>query len=187
MGLQQQPSVRGALVSVGVNPEIRCNFQFNPSELQDRRTVTYASIGTPGAFVPNRQYAQGGDRTITFSVDLDGTRDGPDGFLTDQNGCITPELNKYRAFVNPRTDNWQQVANSTFASLYTSSQDLKQFVPPPSAVFIYGDMTISCIVTDLSITEKLFDPNLGVLRAKVAITLIEQVDFGNEPTSPPGA
>jgi hypothetical protein len=184
MGLQQQIAARGILVSVGVDPAIRIVFQYNPAELTDKRTVTYSTINTPGAFVPNRQYTQGGDRTITFSVDLDGLMEGPVSIDTDENGCITPELNKYRAFVNPQTNSWQQARNSTFADLYA---DVKQFNAPPTAIFVFGDMAINCVVTDLSITEKLFDPNLGLLRAKVAVTLIETIDYGNQPTSPPGA
>jgi hypothetical protein len=146
------------------------------------RTVTYSTINTPGAFVPNRQYTQGGDRTITFSVDIDGLMESPFPIDTDENGSITPELNKYRAFVNPQTSKWQEAANSTFANLYA---DVTQFNAPPAALFIFGDIAISCVVTDLSITEKLFDPRLGLLRAKVSLTLIETIDFGNQPTSPP--
>jgi hypothetical protein len=200
MGLQQQQKpARGKLISIDVNPEIEVDFQYNPAQLQDKRTVTYSTINTPGAFVPNRQYTQGGDRTITFSVDIDGLMQpgpmqGPPGSTkfppkpqieTDPvTGCITPELNKYRAFVNPKTGNWKKAANSTFANLY---KDVNQFNAPPLAKFIFGEMVILCVVTDLTITETLFDPKLGVLRAKVAITLIEQIDYGNQPTPPPGA
>ena len=185
MGLQQQTVARGTLFSLGLDPQIVINFQYNPAELQDKRTVTYSTINTPGAFVPNRQYVQGGDRTITFSVDLDGLMDGPVPIETDNNGCITPELNKYRAFVNPQTSHWQDAyAGSTFANLYAG---ISQFNPPPAAVFAFGDTIIDCVVTDVTITEKLFDANLGVLRAKVAVTLIETVDYGNQPTTPPGA
>lgn len=183
MPLQQLTTARGSLVSVGVSPEIRVNFQYNPSELQDKRSVSYATINTPGAFVPNRQYAQGGDRTITLAVELDGLMEGPVPIDTDENGCITPELNKYRAFVNPKTDKWKDAADSSFANLYPGDG---KFNAPPTALFVFGDVAISCVVTDLTITEKLFDPNLGVLRARVAITLIEQIDYGNQPTNPPG-
>jgi hypothetical protein len=184
MGLQQQTAARGTLFSLGIDPQIVIEFQYNPTELQDKRTVTYSTINTPGAFVPNRQYVQGGDRTITFSVDLDGLMDGPVPIETDNNGCITPELNKYRALVNPKTGKWNVASGSTFADLYAG---VNQFNPPPAAVFAFGDMIIDCVVTDVTITEKLFDPNLGVLRAKVAVTLIETVDYGNQPTQPPGA
>jgi len=184
MGLQQQTGARGLLRSVGVDPEIEIYFQYNPTELQDKRTVTYSTINTPGAFVPNRQYTQGGDRTVTFSVDLDGLMEGPFPIDTDERGCITPELNKYRAFVNPQTNDWQIAFDSTFANLYDKKTP---FTAPPKALFIFGDIALSCVVTDVTITEKLFDPKLGLLRAKVSVTLIETVDYGNQPTSPPGA
>jgi hypothetical protein len=176
------PTVRGFLISVGVSPEVRIDFQFNPKELTDRRALTYASVGAPGLLMPVRQYVQGGDRTISFSVEVDGRYPADTPIASDDSGGITPELNKYRAFVYPATSDWSSASGSSFVSLYDSTQ---QFVSPPQAIFGFGDIVVPCTVTEISITETLLDPNLSVLRAKVAVTLVERAPYGNEPTSPP--
>ena len=59
--------VRGCLISVGVSPQIVIDFQFNPTNLADKRTANYAPLAAPGALLPSRQYTSGGDRTLTFT------------------------------------------------------------------------------------------------------------------------
>ena len=189
---QLQNPTRGFLVSVGLTPEILVEFQYNPTTLTDRRAVTYATLNAPGLLLPVRQFNQGGDRTLSFTVRVDGVYPGP---ADDQipiargaNGSIQPELNKYRAFLYPQVyrqgSSWQDAAGS-FAPLYDGVQ---QFASPPACRFGYGqDRVVDCIVTDVTISETLFNAELAPLRADVTITLVELSPYGNEPTPPPGA
>ena len=119
-----QAAPRGFLVSVGVKPqEIAVHFQYNPTSLSDKRSINYSTITAPGVLFPTRQYTQGGDRTISFSVHIDGLFHGPaegsdaqgaspaagaDMIARGDNGSIVPELNKYRAFLYPQSDRWQE-------------------------------------------------------------------------------
>ena len=173
MAVQQRNPVRGFLVSVGLTPEILVKFQYNPSDLNDKRAVTYTTQSAPGLLLPIRQYNQGGDRTITFTVHLDGVFDGPADdeikIEKDENGSIQPELNKYRAFLYPQIDTWQQ-ARGSFVPLY---QQIQQFAGPPLCQFGFGDRLIDCIVTEVGIHETLFNPQLGPMRADVSVTLVE--------------
>ena len=57
--------------------------------------------------------------------------------------------------------------------------------PPPTCQFGFGDTVIDCIVTDVGITEKLFNQDLRPLRAEVSVSLVEVVLYENMPTPPP--
>jgi hypothetical protein len=168
--VQQTPPARGALISVGVDPPIRVDFQYNPAQLTDKRVVTYATLNAPGQVIPFHQYSQGGDRTISFTVRVDGLGDGPVDPERDSTGGITPELNKYRAFLYPPTGRPISDADASFLPLYEPG---RQFTEPPACRLQLGIRVIDCVVTELTITELLFNPHLCPIRADVALTLIE--------------
>lgn len=172
----QQLAVRGFLSSVGVVPEILVEFQLNPTQLTDRRTVGYATLNGPALIMPVRQYSQGADRTLSFTVRVDGLLEGPADSLVpiarDPEGSIWPELNKYRAFLYPKTPRWlDPVTRSSFAPLFDRTS---LFESPPLCRFGFGmGRVIDCVVTDVGITEQLFLPSLAPLRAEVSVTLVE--------------
>lgn len=179
----ERHSVRGFLVSVGLDPEILVQFQFNPDKLQDRRGVDYAKINAPGLLMPVRQYNQGGDRTLTFTVRVDGLYAAPHErpVARDEDGGISAELNKYRAFLYPGNPAWQR-ARGSFQGLYEGTQ---VFAAPPRCRFGFGQRLVDCIVTDVGITELMFNSNLAPLRADVSVTLVELPLYGNEPQEIP--
>lgn len=181
--MAQKNPVRGFLVSVGLNPELLVEFQYNPTQFSDKLSVEYATINAPGLLAPVRQYSHGGDRTISFTVHIDGLFDGPIKIATDDKGGITPELNKYRAFMYPKKQNNWKDAKASFIELYDNTQ---QFASPPTCVFGFGEQISDCIVTDVSITETLFNEQLAPLRADVSITLVEFAPYEGQPTPPPG-
>ena len=134
--LSQRDPIRGFLVSDGLDPEILVEFQFNPTEISDQRQVNYTSLTAPGLLMPIRQYTQGGDRKISFRVRVDGLFETSPNALRgggqavniqrDDNGGITPELNKYRAFLYPQTADWQSAA-ATFTSRRGRSVSMVRF------------------------------------------------------------
>jgi hypothetical protein len=187
--IPQANPVRGFLASVGLQPRVLVKFQYNPTQLSDKRAVSYASLTAPGLLLPVRQYIQGGDRTISFTVRIDGLFDGPADdeidISKDDDGSIAPELDKYRAFLYPRNARWKEASEQGFVPLYASAP--QQFVSPPTCRFGFGNRPVlDCVVTEVSITELLFNSRLGPLRADVAVTLVELSPYGNEPTPPPG-
>jgi hypothetical protein len=181
--MQRQNPVRGFLCSVGLDPEILVEFQYNPTQLSDKRSVNYATLNTPGQLMPVRQYSRGGDRTISFTVRIDGVFKGPADdeidIAKDEDGSIAPELNKYRAFMYPQTARWQDAYDS-FVPLYDNTQ---HFASPPTCRFGFGDRVIDCIVTEVSITELLFNAQLAPLRADVSVTLVELAPYEDSATS----
>ena len=180
----QQDPARGFLASVGVDPPILVSFQYNPLQLSDKRAVNYATIAAPGQLVPERQYSSGGDRTISFTVRVDGvanlTGGSPIPIDTDDSGGITPELNKYRAFVYPQSARWGDVGASFIRrpAIYAGST---AFASPPLCRFGFGEgRVLDCVVTEIAITELLFNAALAPMRADVAITLVELAPYGDE-------
>lgn len=192
-----RPPARGFLCSIGLTRQILVEFQFNPTQISDKRAVTYALLSAPGQLLPDRSYSTGGDRTISFSVRLDGLfrpsdnelappradqplsgGGGPIRILRDETGSIEPELNKYRAFLYPQPKSevdWR-AATRSFVDLYprTASESLGA---PPLCKFGTGGRVITCVVTDIGITETLFNAELRPLRADVAVTLVEHVPY----------
>jgi len=195
-----QIASRGCLVSVGLTPAIVVHFQYNPTSITDKRAINYATVSAPGVLLPTRQYTQGGDRTISFSVHVDGLFHGPnegsdakdappangaDPIARGANHSIVPELNKYRAFLYPQTNRWQE-AGATFAPLY---DELRPFTPPPRARFGFGfgtasERVIDCVVTEVSIQETLFNADLAPVRADVSVTIVELAPYDNIPAAP---
>jgi len=172
MAMQQQDPTRGFLYKQGEDP-LFVEFQYNPTSISDKRSVEYASITAPALLMPVKQYTQGGDRVISFSIKIDGLFEGPIQIDKDENGSITPELNKYRAFLYPDTSNWRD-AGASFVSLY---DDAREFKAPPTCLFGFGDRVIECIVTEVGINETLFNLDLAPLRADVSITLQEIIPY----------
>ena len=46
----------------------RLEFQFNPSEIGDDKSASYADIAIPGISHPRHQYISGGGRRVTFKL-----------------------------------------------------------------------------------------------------------------------
>ena len=106
----------------------------------------------------------------------------------DADGSLTPELNKYRAFLYPKTPSWRG-AGASFAKLYPRDA---QFASPPRCQFGFGfgglaqPRVIDCVVTDIGIEETMFNRNLGPIRADVAVTLTELSPYDDTPALPGG-
>jgi hypothetical protein len=191
--ISQRAPIRGFLCTVGLTPEILVEFQYNPTQISDKRAVNYATLNAPGLLLPARQYSQGGDRTLSFTVRLDAFYTHSEGFLDneserqvrialDDEGSLIPELNKYRAFLYPQNARWPD-ARASFVPIYAT---VSEFASPPTTRFGFGDRVIDCIVVDMGINETLFNARLAPLRADISITLVEIAPNGSAPTRPLG-
>jgi hypothetical protein len=179
--LQQRNPVRGFLVSVGLDPEILVQFQYNPDKVTDKHQVSYATLNAPGMLMPVRQYSAGGERTLSFTVIVDGLFKGPADdeidIARDERGGIAPELNKYRAFVYPQTERWQDAngAPDSFAGLYAGSETV--FTAPPACRFGFGERVVDCVITEMQITDQFYNPDLDPVRAEVQVTCVELTPY----------
>lgn len=181
--LQQRNPVRGCLASVGLKPPILVQFQYNPEKVTDKRSVSYASLNAPGMLMPVKQYSAGGERTLSFTVIVDGLFPGPVSIARDENGGITPELNKYRAFVHPQTRRWKDANGSPsgFTGLFAGSENV--FTAPPACRFCFGERVVDCVVTEVQITEQLYNLALHPVRAEVQVTCVELTPYTPDPAA----
>lgn len=158
--------LRGFIANINVIPPLIVTFQFNPQSISDNKEVNYRDVqaelcGT----APDKQYTGGGDRTISFKLNLHGLEQGtnplnPTGF---DNG-ISTELAKLRSFLYPASDAWDAVG-------LLSAEGGRRLKAPPTCIFGYGARLLECVVTSMTINEIQFNSFLAPVRADVDITL----------------
>jgi hypothetical protein len=163
--------LRGFLANVEVNPPLIVTFQFNPESISDNKAVNYAErYASLSEDTPGKVYTGGGDRTISFEIQLHGLEQGTNALnpAPVDNG-ISTELAKLRSFLYPRADAW---------SMISSGEEGRRISSPPTCVFGFGTKILECVVTGMNITETQFNSALAPVRAEVKITLtvIEEKD-----------
>lgn len=155
-------------------------FSLNPSEIQDTRGVTFASSPVPGISHPASQGGSGSERSITFTLRLDGEvgyRDrrrirAVNNALNEAGGAsreseipldISDELNWYRHFTYAE-------GNATLGSPRSMF---------PLVIFTFGTFYqgVLCELRQCDISILQLTPRLEPMRADVAITLVEKVFF----------
>jgi hypothetical protein len=172
--MPEQIVVRGFMASFSQIPPLVVTFQFNPASINDNKDVRFRDVQTDlSGTAPGKEYTGGGDRTISFKLDLHGLEKGtnlvnPSGF---DNG-ISTELAKFRSFLYPASDAWALVGG-------LSDQGGCQVKPPPRCYFGYGLRLLECAVTSITINETQFNSYLAPVRADVNVTLKVIEEEGN--------
>lgn len=167
--------LRGFLANVEVLPPLIVTFQFNPDSISDNKSVTYADRSTDlCGNAPGKVYTGGGDRTISFSLQLHGNERGMNVVnpLPLDNG-ITTELAKLRSFLYPKGDAWAQLG-----SLFGGSEG-RRVQAPPTALFGFGTRVLECVVTEITVNETQFNSTLAPVRADVSVTLVVVEEDGH--------
>jgi len=164
--------LRGFIASVDVIPPLVVTFQFNPGEIKDNKAVKYSDReGSLCGSGPGKQYTGGGDRTITFDIEILGIEQGTNRLNpTAVDNGISTELAKLRSFLYPREDAW---------AVAIPAKQGKRLSPPPTCIFGYGTRILDCWVNNVQITEKQFNSMLAPVRATASITLTVREDADN--------
>lgn len=196
--------VNGYLAQLKNTPPLIFRFQFNPTSLSEKRSYkwdgdqafgkwdfseTKAGTGLlstleglfndvkgAGPKLTNTKglsaKAGGEPRKISLEFQLDARIPGPaDGDLaTDDShygGSIEPDLAILRSFVNPA---WEpiQLTKMLLEKKFPCPGD------PPECTFIYGGLSLACVMTDLDIKVVEFQTSGAPLRAEVSVSLLEQ-------------
>ena len=117
------------------------------------------------------------DRQLNFTFVVDGRekRPGEPDRRRNEEGDILADLAIIRTLVYPQFSELMDLMGAVFGD---ESDRWSQafFNEPPSVTLIMGDMSMEGLVTDLNITETLFNSELDPVRAEVEITMIEKVD-----------
>ncbi len=119
-------------------------------------------------------------RSVNFKFTIDGReqRDGEPARRRNDDGDILGDLAVIRSFVYPQLANWLDMASALQqpAGQQAAAWTALWFNRPPTMTLIFGDMSVEGFVSDLKITETLFNSSLNPTRADVEVTILEKID-----------
>ncbi len=167
--------LKGALVSFDLpNPQPAVIvFQYNPDSLARSLEAQTGSEGSDTLRIKGAPV-----ETIKLEVELDATDliergDAPTG--------IHPQLAALEVLIYPKSA--LVIANSALLAMGTI-----EIIPPqaPFTLFIWGPKRVLPVrLTEFSITEEAYDPQLNPIRARVALGL-RVLSYNDLPTTNPG-
>jgi hypothetical protein len=122
-------------------------------------------------------------RTVTLRFVVDGRehRAGEPERRRNDAGDILGDLAVIRSFAFPQVANWLDIASALGGGGAQGLQPAATwtnlwFNEPPTCTLVMGDRSFEGFVTDLRITETLFNAELDPARAEVEISLLEKVN-----------
>jgi len=122
-------------------------------------------------------------RTVNFKFTIDGReqREGEPSRRRNEDGDIVGDLAVIRSFAYPQLANWLDMASALGGGGGGGLQEATTwsnlwFNRPPTMTLVFGGSSTEGFVTDLKITETLFNKDLNPTRADVEITLLEKID-----------
>ena len=160
--------LKGAIVGVDpANPLASIVvFQYNPDTLT--RTLTPQTTGGEGGDRGEALRLKGPPQeTIKLDVEIDATDQLEQAQPPATTMGVSPSLAALEMLLYPKSA--LVIANEVLANL-----GIIEIIPPeaPLTLFIWGPKRVLPVrLTDLSITEEAFDPNLNPIRAKVSLGL----------------
>jgi hypothetical protein len=117
-----------------------------------------------------------GDRTLNFKFIIDGRerRPGEPERRRNESGHILADLAVLHSFVYPQFGDLLAI----LGSLTEGGKGFSEawFNEPPSAILVLGGTSVEGFITDLKITETLFNADLDPVRAEVEVTMVEKID-----------
>ena len=162
--------IKGGLVLLnpdgGGNPRVIA-FQYNPDTLtRTLQAQTAGADGHDGRTEPLR-FKGPPVETIKFDAELDATDALAAADATAGELGILPQLSAFEGLVYPSSDQLRQTNSLSGSGTLEIAPVLA-----PVCLFVWSEKRIVPVkVTDFSITEEAFDPNLHPIRAKVSMTL----------------
>jgi hypothetical protein len=141
------------MINLKTNTEV--DFMFNPYEFQISKDITWEDGEEKGVDAPQSIFKVGGVRTITLALWFD---------TQDSGGDVTYYTSKL----------WEMAMIDQASIDSTTGKGL-----PPPVAFKWGKLYFKSIITSISETFKLFDPEGVPLRSEMSITLREYVEVGD--------
>lgn len=170
--------LRGAIISFKLpNPlPYVVAFQYNPATLQ-RTLESRTAGGGDGAGEEAFRISGAPNETIKVEIELDGT----DSKATDRSGGVLAQLAALEMLIAPSTE--LVIANTILAQLGTI-----ELIPPqaPFTMFVFGRQRILPVrISEFSVSEDEFEPELAPIRAKVSLGL-KVLTYSDLPVTHPG-
>lgn len=170
--------LRGAIISFKLpNPlPYVVAFQYNPATLQ-RTLESRTAGGGDGAGEEAFRISGAPNETIKVEIELDGT----DSKVDDRSGGVQAQLAALEMLIAPATE--LVIANTILAQLGTI-----ELIPPqaPFTLFAFGRQRILPVrISEFSVSEDEFEPELAPIRAKVSLGL-KVLTYSDLPVTHPG-
>lgn len=181
-------NVRG-IFALKIDNEQYIQFQFNPEEITDEKSVEYTDRQKTGRDEADYIWIKGGPRTLTFKLTLDATisskvkhlgksnaRDfdySTDSFTHDPDRGVLNQVEFLQSLQRPFVKDHGLSPNKTLKPRFVRGgaiQGSEPFANPPEVIFVYGNFYLEGVVASLSTTYNLWDKNLIPLRAECNIT-----------------
>lgn len=164
--------VKGGIVTMDVDTskvQSVIALQYNPDSLSRTLQVQAVPGGQDGTRVDALRLRGPAIETIKLEAELDATDqlEFPDQYPTAVQYGLHPQLAQLEMLVNPTVETLladDAMANAGTLEIIPLEQPLTLFVWSKSRVIPFR-------LTDFSITEEAFDPNLNPIRAKVSLGL----------------
>ncbi|MBI4000189.1 MAG: hypothetical protein HY348_00190 [Nitrospira defluvii] len=157
------------------------SLQYNPESLS--RTLQVQGAGEGGDRSEALRLKGPAVETIKLDAEIDATDDMESGSATVGEVGIAPQLAALETLLYPSTG--QLTANHILSNLGTL-----EILPMETALplFVFGQNRVLPVrLTDFSVTEEAFDPNLNPIRAKVSLGMrvltIDDVGFTHKAGS----
>lgn len=169
-GFSRSPRLlKGALVVIEdqQNVKLVLPFQYNPDTLTRSLRAQYAST-TPSVARGEPAGINGPPaETIRTEIELDAADQLEQGLPTASSLGLLPALAALESLLFPPSE-------ATFANEARLAAGLLQIIPPtpPLVLFAWGPKRVLPVrISELSITEQAFDPELNPIRAQVTLAL----------------
>ncbi|HEX4610557.1 MAG TPA: hypothetical protein VH092_20375 [Urbifossiella sp.] len=162
--------IKGGLVLLNPdgsgNPRVIA-FQYNPDTLTRTLQAQTAGADNQDGRVEPLRFKAPPVESIKFDAEIDATDALANGDDTATQLGILPQLSALESLVYPSTDQLRQTNSLSGSGTLEIAPVLA-----PVCLFVWSDKRIVPVkVTDFSITEEAFDPNLHPIRAKVSLGL----------------
>lgn len=145
----------------------------NPLQLLD---VSASAFGRLFSAANLKQIESEGDRTLSFEFVIDGREARPgEPQRRREDGTVLADLAILRSFVYPQIAELSEIFEAALGS-GSDRWSRVWFNEPPTALLIMGDLAMEGYVSNLQITETLFNSDLDPVRADISISLIEKID-----------
>src|ERR1700680_1518118 len=164
--------VKGGIVTMDPNTSAVRSviaLQYNPDSLSRTLQIQAVSGGQDGVRVDALRLRGPAVETIKLEAELDATDqlEFPNQFPLAIQFGLQPQLAQLEMLVNPTVETLQaddNLANAGTLELIPLEQ--------PLPLFVWSKSRVAPVrLTDFSITEEAFDPNLNPIRAKVSLGL----------------
>lgn len=181
-------AVRGVF-ALKSDPDQYMQFQFNPEEIQDEKSVEYTDRSKTGRDEVDYIWIKGGPRVLTFKLIFDATLGSKvrhlgksdsreynyatDDFTHNPDRGTLNQVEFLQGLMRPFIKDKGVAQNKVLAPRYIRGgavQGESPFANPSEVIFVYGPFYLEGIVTAAPVTHQLWDRNLIPLRSEAQVT-----------------